>query len=187
VLSADVVSLALDKLTKKFAAPDEAPAPKRARLTAALRKIAKELTHLQEVVADGQASETVLSGVRERERRQRELQAELSAMDAGPAVVAAADTLKRDALRMLDDWKGLMAQNVSISRQLLRKLLGPERFVFYPRAKGSAQWYEIGVRPTLDRFFERLPVLKKAGTSPTRTARHGAPAPLVKMKLPRAA
>jgi hypothetical protein len=89
-------------------------------------------TNLQDAVASGDGSETVLSGIRERERRQRELQAELSAVDAGPAVVAAADSLRRDALTLLDDWKGLLGQQIGTSRQLLPKLLGPERFVFHP-------------------------------------------------------
>ena len=49
----------------------------------------------------------------------------------------------------------------------LWKLLDCQRFVFYPRAEGAERWYELGVRPTLERFFAAVPALKKAGTSPT--------------------
>jgi hypothetical protein len=50
---------------------------------------------------------------------------------------------------------------------LLRKLLDRERFVFYPMAKGKARWYDLGVTPTLERFFGAVPMLKKAVASPS--------------------
>lgn len=42
--------------------------------------------------------------------------------------------------------------------------------MFYPQAKGKGQWYELGVTPTLEGFFEHLPLLKKQVTSPTGAA-----------------
>ena len=48
------------------------------------------------------------------------------------------------------DWRGLLGKHVGTSRQLLRKLLDRERFVFYPMAEGQVRWYDIGVTPTLD-------------------------------------
>ena len=56
------------------------------------------------------------------------------------------------------------------SRQLLRKLLDRERFVFYPMGRGKARWYDLGVTPALDRFFGAVPMLKKAMASPPRLA-----------------
>jgi hypothetical protein len=88
-----------------------------------------------------------------------------------PAVVAAADGLRRDALTLLEDWRGLLGQHVATSRQLLRKLLGQGRFVFYPKGTAEKGWYDLGVTPTLDRFFHGLPLLKKADTSPRETGR----------------
>ena len=52
-------------------------------------------------------------------------------------------------------------------RWLLRKVLDRERFVFYPKAEGEERWYEVGVTPTLDRFFGALPMLKEAVASLT--------------------
>jgi hypothetical protein len=65
------------------------------------------------------------------------------------------------ALNLLKDWKPLLGQHTATSRQLLRKLLGPERFVFYPKGKGDAGWYDLGVTPTPEKFLEALPVAKK--------------------------
>lgn len=60
-------------------------------------------------------------------------------LDAGPTVRAAAPEIRRAALRLLDDWRGLLGKHVATSRQLLRKLLDRERFVFYPKGKGNAR------------------------------------------------
>ena len=37
---------------------------------------------------------------------------------------------------------------------------------YVPKGKGAGAWYELGVRPTLDRFLSALPGLKKAVASP---------------------
>jgi hypothetical protein len=86
-------------------------------------------------------------------------------------VRAAAPEIRAEALRLLDDWRGLLGKHVGTSRQLLRKLLDRDtRFVFYPMAEGDERWYELGVVPTLDRFLGAVPSLKKAVASPTGTA-----------------
>jgi len=33
------------------------------------------------------------------------------------------------------------------------------------KGRGAARWYDLGVTPTLDRFFGALPMLKKAVAS----------------------
>ena len=167
VLSPDVIELAIEKLLAMFDAPAEDVDTRRRRLTDGLRKVEKELAHLQVAVAAGEPLETLLTGIRDRERRQKDLRAELSALDAGPAVLAAAPEVRREALRLLDDWRGLLGKHVATTRQLLRKVLDRQRFVFYPMGKGASRWYDLGVTPTLDRFFAGVPMLKKAGMSPT--------------------
>jgi hypothetical protein len=77
--------------------------------------------------------------------------------------------IRQQALRLLAEWRGLLGKHVATSRQQLRKLLDRERFVFYPMKKGATRWYEIGVTPSLEKFFAGLPGLRKAGTSPTGT------------------
>jgi hypothetical protein len=82
-------------------------------------------------------------------------------------VRAAAPEIRAEALRLLDDWRGLLGKHVGTSRQLLRKLLDRDtRFVFYPMAEGDERWYELGVVPTLDRFLGAVPSLKKSGGVP---------------------
>ena len=167
VLAPDVIALALDKLMAMLDAPAEDVNARRARLTATLRTAEKELSHLQTAIAAGNAPETLVAGIRDRERKRQDLLAELKALEVGPMVLAAAPKIRSEALRQLDDWRGLLGQHVATSRQLLRKLLDRERFVFYPKGRGNNRWYELGVTPTLERFFNAVPMLKKAGTSPT--------------------
>jgi hypothetical protein len=118
-------------------------------------------------VAAGDAPETLLTAIRDRERQRHAAQGELDALEAGPRLRKAEGEIRCDALRLLEDWRGLLGKHVGTSRQLLRKVLDAKtRFVFYPMAKGTARWYDLGVRPTLDRFFGVLPMLKKSGGVP---------------------
>ena len=87
--------------------------------------------------------------------------AELSALAAVPAALAAAPEIRREALALLADWRALLTKHVGVSRQGVRKLLDRERFVFSPKGRGSDRWYELSVKPTLERFFEAVPNLKK--------------------------
>ena len=166
VLSPDVIELAIEKLMAMFDAPAENINDRRGRIADGLRKVEKELAHLQVAVAAGEPPETLLTGIRERERRQNDWRAELRSLDAGPTVRAAAGQIRHEALQLLDDWRGLLGKHVATSRQLLRKVLDRERFVFYPQSMGAERWYDLGVMPTLDRFFAAVPLLKKAVASP---------------------
>jgi hypothetical protein len=76
--------------------------------------------------------------------------------------------IREEALRLLAEWRGLLLKNqVSISRQLMRKLLGPSRFTFYAQnGNGRHPHYEIGITPTLEKFFEAVPSFKTVA-SPT--------------------
>ena len=167
VLSRDVIELAIEKLLAMFDTPAEDEDARRRRLTDGLRKVEKELAHLQVAVAAGEPPETPLTGIRDRERQQKDLRAKLSAVHAGPAVAAAAPEVRREALRLPADWRGLLGKHVTTTRQLLRKVLDRQRFVFYPKRKGAERWYDLGVTPTLDRFFADVPMLKKAVASPS--------------------
>ena len=167
VLAPEVIDVALDKLMAKLATPAEDLATMRTRLSAALRETEAELGRLAAAIASGDAPDTLLAGIREREARRRHLVAELHAMEAGPAALSMADAVRTEAQRLLGDWRGLLEKHVGVSRQGLRKLLDRERFVFYVEGTGDARYYELGVTPTLDKFFAAVPSLKKAVASPT--------------------
>ena len=166
VLSEDVIALTLEKLSAKLADPAEDSEVRRKRLADQLAKTEAELARLADAVAT-EPAESLLSAVREREHRKAHLVAELAAIDAEPAVRAGADEIRIEALCLLADWRGLLGRNVATSRQLLGKLLGDGRFTFYPKKQGGEKWYEVGCRPSLDRFFAGVPLLKKALASPT--------------------
>ena len=65
----------------------------------------------------------------------------------------------REALQQLSEWQGLLAQNVPIARQILRKVL-EGRLVFVPRHEGDEHWYELGGKASLTKFFTAVPPLK---------------------------
>ena len=52
------------------------------------------------------------------------------------------DSIRWEPLQQLSEWKGLLAQNVPIARQILRKVL-EGRLVFVPRHEGDDHWYEF--------------------------------------------
>ena len=167
VLSADVIERALTKLVALLDGPVEDVAEKRARLTATAKKAEAESARLTDAIAAGDAPEPLLAALRARERERKHAAAELAVLAAGPSVRAASDEIRREALALLDDWRGLLGKHVGTTRQLLRKLLDRDtRFVFYPLADGNERWYELGVTPSLDKFLGAVPSLKKAVASP---------------------
>jgi len=158
-LSPEVIELALDKLVAMLDGPAQNSAERRMTLTDALKKVARELKHLQDAVAAGEPPETLIAAIRERELRQKDIESQLRALNHAPALRAAAPQLRREAKALLNDWRGLLGRQVSTTRQLLRKLLDGERFVFHPQRQAEERWYELAVRPTLEKFFSAVPAL----------------------------
>jgi hypothetical protein len=71
-------------------------------------------------------------------------------------------------MALLKGWRELLlTRQVPVSRSLLRKLLDQSRFVFYPKADDRERWYELGVTPSLQKFFEAVPAFSKTMASPT--------------------
>ncbi len=62
------------------------------------------------------------------------------------------DSIRWQALQQLSEWKGLLAQDVPIARQILRKVL-EGRLVFVPRHEGDEHWYEFSGEGSLNKFF----------------------------------
>jgi hypothetical protein len=60
-----------------------------------------------------------------------------------------------------------MSERGARTGTLLRRLLDQSRFTFYPKAQGGERWYELGVTPSLAKFFSAVPSLSKALASPT--------------------
>ena len=68
-------------------------------------------------------------------------------------------TPDREALRQLDERRGLLGKNTSRARQLLRKVLD-SRVSFIPRGDASDRWYEMAGQATLEKFFAGIPAIK---------------------------
>ena len=75
------------------------------------------------------------------------------------------DSIRWEALQQLSEWKGLLAQNVPIARQILRKVL-KGRLVFVPRHEGDDHWYEFSGEGSLTKFFSGVEPLSNAMASP---------------------
>ena len=142
LLCPEVIELAMDKLVKKVNEPDPALNSRREQVSEALMKTEQELGNLQSAIAAGGDLQTLLDGVRERERRRDQLRRELHSLDALPAMQELAHGLKLDVLRHLEQWQGLLGGQVATSRQLLRKVLDG-RMVFTPRRKADEIWYDV--------------------------------------------
>lgn len=124
----------------------------------AVGKLNGELARLTTAVAEGTgASRTLAAAIRDREGQRELLESELRRLDAPapPPLV----TLEREALRQLDEWRGLLGQNTSRTRQLLRKVLDG-RVAFIPRGDASDRWYEMTGKATLEKFFAGIPAMK---------------------------
>jgi len=171
VLSPAVVDLAIEKVVALLDGPPEDTAARRKQLTSALAKTERELANLGAAVANGDPPESLLATMRDRERTARDLRAQLAALDDGPVLRANADAIRAEARKALDDWRGLLGRHVATSRQLLRKLLDRERFVFSPKRQGVERWYEVSVTPSVERFLGTIEPLKKAVASPSGNAR----------------
>jgi hypothetical protein len=93
---------------------------------------------LTATIAGGDAPDSLVAALRAREREHKTASAELAALTAGPAVRSSRPEIRAAALRLLDEWRGLLGRHVGTSRQMLRKLLNADaRFVFYPRSENG--------------------------------------------------
>ena len=95
---------------------------------------------LTEAIATMGASSAIVTALKEREARLQELRASLDAVADRPnARHLNVNSIRRKALRQVSEWKGLLAQNVAIARQILRQVL-ERRLVFVPRHEGDEHW-----------------------------------------------
>jgi hypothetical protein len=159
LLTPDVVLAAIADLTIPLDAPADDLDARRDHLQAGIGKLDGELLRLTTAVAEGSgASRTLSATIRDREGQRDLLTAELRRLDT-PAAVPDATSLDHEALRELDEWRGLLGQNTARARQLLRKALDG-RVAFIPKGDASDRWYEMAGQATLERFLAGIPTIK---------------------------
>ena len=111
-------------------------------------------------------SSAIVAALKEREGRLQELRASLGAVKGLPNPKGLnADAIRWEALQQLSEWQGLLAQNVPIARQILRKAL-EGRLAFVPRHEGDEHWYEFSGEGSLTKFFSGVEPLTHAMASP---------------------
>ncbi len=160
LLTPEVVEAAIERMFARGDEPSPDSEARRSRLGATLGKLDAELVRLTTAIAEGEASHSLRSAIREREAQREHVDAELRALDEPPCPEKP-EALSAEALRHLDEWRGLLGQSTALTRQLLRKVLD-DRLAFIPRSDGADRWYEFAGQATLEKYFWGIPQIKKA-------------------------
>lgn len=169
----EAIESALDKLLRRFEHPREDVDAQRAQLTTAVRTVEKEIANLKAAIIAGadDAPASLVVELRRREDRLKTLVTELASVASEALTVTpeVENRIRDEAMALLKHWRELLltTDQLPVTRALVRKLLGESRFVFYPQAEGQERWYELRVKPTLQKFFETVPSIGKTLASPT--------------------
>jgi site-specific DNA recombinase len=163
ILHPEVVRRAMSLVISEMNAPADTVVPHRTAVQAELTVLEQELSRLTAAVAQGGDLKPLLGGIQAREQRRLALQTELAGLE-GLRPVDARDLqeLQRQVEVRLTDWQGLLRRQVTVSRQILRKLL-VGRIVFRQREDGV---YEFSGQASLGRVVAGI-VCTKAGVAPT--------------------
>ena len=160
ILTPAVIEEAIEHLFGMVSEPSESDAQRTANLRASIERLEAEVARLTAAIADAGALRTLVDGLKDREARLQELRGALDAAEDRPRPTHLnVDSIRWEALRQLSEWKGLLAQNVSIARQIMRKVL-EGRLVFVPRQEADEHWYEFSGEGSLTKFFSDVAPLK---------------------------
>jgi hypothetical protein len=86
--------------------------------------------------------EPLLAALKSRQKRHRELQGALAELEGtAPSGRREAAEIEAELRGYLADWQGLLRGQTVQARQMIRKLLGPERFVFTPDEDNDGRFY----------------------------------------------
>jgi site-specific DNA recombinase len=157
LLRPDVIAEAIEGALGDLRPSPDVQAAERADLEHQLAVTETELARLAAAVAGGARLETLLTALRERERRREQLRAQLAAL-ATARQVASLDLgrMRTHLTALLDDWRGLLQGHVVLARQAVRKLV-PERLVFTPLTTAAgARVFEFRGEGRLDPILAGL-------------------------------
>ena len=129
LLTPPVIEAAITRLVERE--PGEDDEARRSRIQLAIRRVDVDLERLTTAITEGGPSRTLTAAIRVREEQREQLHAEVLALDAASRCPQTAESLNTEALRHLDEWRGLLGKNTSLARQLLRKVLD---------GRGRAHW-----------------------------------------------
>ncbi len=154
VLTPTVVERAIAKALDRYAAETATTTAREGRLREELDRVTRECTRLAGLLAGGEALPSLIDGLRARERRRAELQAELAHVRG---LHQAATTLDQPGIRAeirqwLAEWQGLLEDEPAQARQVLRKLF-VGRLVWTPRIEADVVWYDYAVETSYSRIL----------------------------------
>ena len=161
-LSPNVIEAALERALAQLASPIDVEG-QRQTLQDKLRKVEADLTQLAEAVTEGGTLKTLLTAIKEREKRRDRIEADLAGLERLSRIGDVdRQQLKADLRKRLDDWRGLLRRHVPQARQILRKLLDG-RVTFTPKV----DHYEFVGKWSLGKLMSGLVDLPQGMASPT--------------------
>lgn len=163
ILQPAILVSAVRQAVARLRPDDNALAARRVALTAELATVQSELGRYAEAIASAGPVPALLTAIHTREQRREALERELAGLEG---LARLSDV---DEARLVEDleahlrmhWRGLLTKHVSVTRQLLRKLL-TERVQI---ARHGAEAYVFSGKATVGRLLSGA--LPKVMVSPT--------------------
>ena len=163
LLDPEILEAAISRAASRVASPEKEPEARRRTLETAIARAEASLAHLTTAVSEGGAVATLVQAIRDQERRQQTLRAELANLDRPRVVPLSVGNLKALLGTKAEEWQGLLRRHAPIARQMVRKLV-EGRIVFTPDRE--ARRYRFMATGTLANFFSGI-VCPQAVASPT--------------------
>lgn len=162
LLDPNILEAAAARAVARVAAPPVDVNTRRQALHTALSHTEAALARLTQAVAEGGSVATLVQAIRDQERRQQTIRAELADLDHPRVVPLSAPQLHAVLQAKAEEWQALLRKHAPIARQMMRKLV-EGRIVFTPDRE--ARRYRFRVPGTLANFLSGIVCLQGAGDS----------------------
>lgn len=153
LLDHEILEAAAARAAARVAAPSEAIDGRRHALETALGHTEAALGRLTQAIAEGGCVSTLVQVIRDQERRQQTLRAELGDLARPRVVPLNVAELKARIREKSEEWQALLRKHAPIARQMVRKLV-EGRIVFTPDLE--ARRYHFSMPGTLANFFSGI-------------------------------
>jgi hypothetical protein len=156
ILPPPVIEAAIDRALEKLLADRMDREQDRARLTTRLETVEAELKRLTDAVATGISVTTLADALSARELERQRIREQLSATNI-ELTLGAEDRvrIRAELTELLKDGRDLLAQYVTQSRKILRKVL-TKRVRFIVETRGGVAGYRVEAEGTLQPLFRAL-------------------------------
>jgi hypothetical protein len=153
ILRPSVIEAAIDRAVEKLLTDRIERDQHRARLTTRLETVEAELKRLTDAVAAGISVATLAEALGAREQERQRIREELAAARTDLTLHAEDRVrIRAELADLLRDWRDLLAQHVTQSRKILRKVL-TKRLRFIAETRGGVAGYRVEAEGTLQPLF----------------------------------